>query len=154
MTQKKGGIKRFLKVQAATQIATFCDFAITYFLLQVLGIYYLTSTTLGAISGGLINCLINYKWAFSSNNLRMRNVLFKYTLVWIGSIILNTTGVYFVKNLLQSYTPLWDYSHSLCAMTAKVIVAVIVAFCWNYTMHCNFVYKHVNINNLFNRIND
>ena len=98
----------FLRAQLSAQFATFADFSLTYVCFQWLGIHYLLATTIGTCIGGLINCLINYKWAFVTKDCKFQWVLFKYILVWGGSLALNVFGVFllfeFLKNRSEEHT--------------------------------------------------
>ena len=85
-------IAEFCKAQISSLAATLVDFAVTALLFHFLGVYYVWSTFLGPVTGGVVNCVVNYKWTFKGNEQSKRNVAIKYCLVWGGSIALNTWG--------------------------------------------------------------
>ena len=72
LAQRHRNTFMFLRAQLSAQIATLTDFTVTYLCFQWLGIHYLLSTTIGTIIGGLLNCLINYKWAFNTNDCNLK----------------------------------------------------------------------------------
>lgn len=152
---RKGGVYVFLRAQLSAQMATFADFSVTILLVKLLDIYYLYATLAGAVYGGIINCVINYKWTFKSTE-KKTNVALKFVLVWIGSIWLNTWGTYastealgtipWVRDTLSLY--FGDFF-----IIPKIVVAIIVALCWNYNMQRLFVYRDIDIKHLLKRRN-
>ena len=143
--KKKHSLLVFLRAQLSAQIATLTDFVLTYVCFQWLGMYYVLAASIGAITGGIINCIINYKWAFATQDCQSKWVFFKYILVWIGSLVLNVGGVYLLVGYLQDHTLLWERASSFYLMVVKVIVSVIIAVGWNYMLHRYFVFQDANI---------
>jgi putative flippase GtrA len=121
----------FCKAQISAQAATIVDFAVSLFMAEVAGIWYLYSTFIGALSGGVFNCVVNYRWVFGSDGQHKRYVALKYLIVWTGSIVLNTAGTYLLTELTGSYF-IWS----------KAVVSVVVAFLWNYQLQRFFVYRN------------
>lgn len=142
---KHHSIFTFLRAQLSAQFATLTDFTLTYICFQWLGVHYLLATTLGTIFGGLINCIINYKWAFNPDDCQFKWVLFKYALVWGGSLILNVFGLYILIEFLKAHTLLWEQSSGFYLMLSKIIVSLAVAVGWNYTLHRHFVFRDAKI---------
>ena len=64
MISQKGGIFMFLRAQLSAQMATIADFLVTILLVRLFDVYYVYATLAGAIYGGIVNCVINYKWTF------------------------------------------------------------------------------------------
>ena len=88
ITQGKG-LFMFLRAQLSAQIATLVDFAVSIVLNEWFNVYYVYATLCGSISGGVTNCVINYKWTFHTTDCSPYFVMFKYILVWLGSIGIN-----------------------------------------------------------------
>lgn len=130
MGRIKREIRTFAKAQVTAQVATLIDFALSLVLAEGLGMWYVTASFLGALSGGISNCAMNYRWVFNAEELKKGSVAWKYMIVWTGSIVLNTLGTYALTELSSQYF-----------MFAKVVVAVIVAIFWNYQLQRLFVYK-------------
>lgn len=119
----------FCKAQCSAQIATVADFGLSY-LLASAGLWYTWATAIGALTGGIINCAINYRWVFdATHHLQKRHVATKYMMVWTVSILLNTLGTYAVTE--------WSGQHFLIG---KTLVAIGVALLWNYQMQRRYVY--------------
>ncbi len=136
----KGGgriklLMEFCKAQVSAFVATIVDFAVTF----VLFFWFseMWSTLFGAISGGVVNCVVNHKWTFRGNNCSMRGVAVRYFIVWCGSIALNTAGTTWGVRMLSD-TPSADHSTLLIV---KAVVAVVVAVFWNFLMQKYFVYR-------------
>lgn len=129
-----GWLKRellmFSKAQMTALMATVADFGISLFLVEIIGLYYVWATFLGALSGGVINCSVNYSWVFHAQGQSKGWVALKYLLVWCGSIGLNICGTYILTEWSGSYF-----------MFAKIFVAVCVAVLWNYQLQRRFVYQ-------------
>ena len=150
--KKRHSLFMVLRAQLSAQFATLADFILTYVCFQWLGIYYVMATSIGAITGGIVNCVINYKWAFATKDCQFKWVFFKYILVWIGSFLLNVGGVYLLVELLKHHTYLWERASGFYLIIAKVIVAVIVSVGWNYVLHRYFVFQDAKILNRFKSI--
>ena len=133
----------FCKAQISAQAATIVDFAVSLFMAEVAGIWYLYSTFIGALSGGVFNCVVNYRWVFNAIGLKKKYVALKYFMVWTGSILLNTGGTYLLTELSKTH---FVYS--------KIIVAVLVGILWNYLMQKNFVYRDMHLTEGIKRINN
>ena len=145
--KRRHSLFMFLRAQLSAQFATLADFILTYVCFEWLGIYYVLATSIGAITGGIINCVINYKLAFATKDCQFKWVFFKYILVWIGSFILNVGGVYLLVEFMQNNTHLWEKASGLYLIIAKVIVSIIVSVGWNYVLHRYFVFQDARILN-------
>lgn len=124
----------FGKAQLTAQVATLADFSLSLLLASAVGMHYLTASFIGALTGGIVNCCMNYRWVFHASDVKKKNVAVKYMLVWCGSIALNTLGTYLLTELSGQYF-----------IYAKAVVAVLVAIFWNYQLQRSFVYKNVHI---------
>lgn len=81
---------------------------------------------------------------------------YKYTLVWAGSVFLNTYGTYYLTEWIAGISWVRDtlslYSKDLF-IVPKIVVSILVALFWNYYLQRVFVYRNVNMKNLFKREN-
>lgn len=126
----KDEIYTFVKAQLSAQIATVADFGMTVFLTEVCGMWYAYATFLGAVSGGIVNCCVNYRWVFHAQGQKKKYVALRYFIVWAGSIALNTFGTYALTEISGT-----NY------IIVKALVAVVVGLFWNYQMQRLFVFK-------------
>ncbi|MDH6307500.1 putative flippase GtrA [Dysgonomonas sp. PFB1-18] len=154
---EKGGIFMFLRAQFSSQLASITDFSVTIVLAKVFSLYYVYATFLGSVCGGIVNCIINYKWTFKAQDSKKRHVAIKYLTVWTGSIIFNTSGTYLVTELLGRFTWLRDLLGHLfddVFIVSKVFVSLIVGFVWNYNMQRLFVYRNRDFKKYFRKKSD
>lgn len=138
----------FFKAQISAQVASIVDFLATIILAKALGIFYLYATFMGSVIGGIVNCAINYKWVFHSDGCKKRYVALKYIAVWSTSIALNTWGTFILTEWLTDLPKLNEWlGHYVdnVFIAAKIIVALLVGFFWNYQMQRLFVYRNRNI---------
>ncbi len=128
------GVKKeiftFAKAQCSAFVATLVDYLMRIVLNKVIGFSYINATFFGALTGGIVNCCINYRFVFSGNDTRKRDVAWRYLTIWSGSILLNTAGTAFFKEVL-----------GVKAYSSMLITSAIVALCWNYMMQRLFVFK-------------
>lgn len=128
--KKKSGTKEFLSAQVAAFIGTAVDFGMVVFLTEIFGIWYVVSNAVGAMCGAVTNFFLGRNWVFSATQNKISHQAFRYFLVATGSMILNTLGVY----ILTEFT-------SLNYIFSKVIVAVFIAFTFNFLLQKYFVFK-------------
>lgn len=134
MGNLREAILTFSKAQFSSWVASAVDFAVTILLAEMIGVWYAYATFIGAISGGITNCCINYRWVFHAFGMKKKYIAVRYMIVWGGSILLNTYGTYFLTEL-----------SGFNFIISKVIVAVLVGLFWNYQMQCRFVFSTRNI---------
>lgn len=155
MISQKGGVFLFLRAQLSAQMATVADFVVTILLVKLFDIYYVYAILAGAVYGGIVNCVINYKWTFKSKG-KKTNVAVKFILIWICSIWLNTWGTYMMTESLSKIPWVRDTLSQHFGdyfIVPKIVVAALVALFWNYNMQRIFVYRDVDMKHLFKRRN-
>jgi putative flippase GtrA len=120
----------FVKAQLAAVLATLADFVSMIFLKEVLGVWYVTATAIGAFVGATTNFLLNRYGVFLAGGKSIKQQVSRYAIVAAGSLLLNTGGVFLITEYLNI-----PYLYS------RVIVAVLVAFTYNFYLQKNFVFK-------------
>ena len=148
----KGGIFTFLRAQLSSQLASITDFIVTIILANVFNLYYVLATFIGSICGGITNCVVNYQWTFKAMDVKKRYVAIRYLVVWGGSILLNTSGIYLMTELLKKIPLLMkvpDFFYDNIFIISKIIVSLLVGFVWNYNMHRFFVFRNLNLKRFF-----
>ncbi len=131
----------FTKAQTSAIFATACDYAMRLLIDKVVGLNYLLATALGALTGALVNCIVNYNFTFRGNAARKRDVALRYAFTWTGSITLNTLGTAFFHEVL-----------GVKAYLAMLITSLLVALLWNYSLQRSFVYQTIKLNTFFMKI--
>ena len=95
-----------------------------------MGVWYVYANVLGASMGAITNFLLGRYWAFQAAEANLGFQAFRYAIVAIGSVILNTLGIY----ILMEY-------FSITYIPSKVVIAVIIAITYNYLLQKYFVFK-------------
>jgi len=129
-SDKTSNAKLFASAQVAALIGTAIDFLATIFFTEVFGLIYWVSNAIGAALGAITNFLLGRYWVFDAKDQQITKQAFRYILVSIGSLILNTLGVYLVTEFI-----------GLHYVQSKIIVAVLVAVTYNFILQKNYVYK-------------
>lgn len=131
MGNLKRAILTFGKAQCSASIATATDFAITIVLAKAFGMWYANATLIGAICGGITNCIINYRWVFKAFGMKKKYIALRYLMVWSMSIVFNTLGTYLITQ-----------ATGIDFIIVKAAVATAVAVLWNYQMQRVFVFHN------------
>ncbi len=124
----------FLKAQAAAITGSAIDFLVFTIMAHLIGNtpeQLSLATAVGAFCGGLVNFIIVRKWVFSEGQKGAHVQAGRYILVWAGSILLNSRGVYFVTT----------YFPSINFLVARILVSVLVGVSYNYVLQKRFVFK-------------
>lgn len=145
----------FAKWSITSQISSIVDTG-TSTLLFELGGAWLTkpvSKAIGQICGAIVNCSINYKWAFrsktGSSKIDIAAVVVKYALVWLGSVTLNVAGSTLLSNYFDKiatslqWLQQFNISEAVSFLVAQVIVSLLVSIFWNFILQKYFVYRDV-----------
>ena len=137
-----------VKALCSAQLATILDFMVTFILSSLFGVYYVLASFIGSLTGGIFNCILNSRWVFPHNGVRKKHVALKYMLVWGTSILLNTGGTFLCTEWLKrrhSLQILMGDNIDQIYIVGKIIVAVMVAVLWNYTMQRYFVFSNLKL---------
>lgn len=133
----------FIRSIASSQTASWVDLVTGFALFAWVGLPPWLSTAIGAIAGGVINCIINYRFTFHASSVDFKAVIVKYAMVWIGSVVLNSFGTQAVYWLLGH----WPWLETIgfepdgYYATARLFTSLIVSWAWNFTLQRTFVYR-------------
>lgn len=159
----------FLRAQLSSQMGTLLDNGTAFLLKKTLDIFkvkviylfshgieaYVFATVVGQILGGIFVCIINYRWTFKAKSIRFRYIFWRFIIVWLGSITLNTFFTFKLTELLRK-TPflvnLLGHNSDDVFIIVKLTVALIVGLVWNYTMYRLFVYRNIDFRTATKRI--
>ena len=148
---KKGrGLFLFLKASVSSQIASWVDMGLSQLLFAVVGLTLYDgffAKAIGAATGGIINCCINYKWTFRPEDCSKRTVAIKYAIVWLGSLLLNSFGTAVTTGLVSDLPILqeWGITEKSEFFVAQLAVSLVVSICWNFMLQRYFVFRNVPI---------
>ncbi|MBQ9077431.1 MAG: GtrA family protein [Muribaculaceae bacterium] len=143
-----------LKATASSQIASWVDMGLSFALFSLTGLNAFCSKAIGAASGGVVNCYINYKWTFRPEGCSKRAVAIKYAIVWLGSMLLNSSGTALFTKLFIESSVLdeWGVSKDMRFMVAQLGVSFVVSVCWNLILQRYFVFRNVPIRKYVKKI--
>jgi putative flippase GtrA len=127
-------MKTFLKANAASLTAGFCDYLVTIIFRQFLQLDVVLASILGTIFGGMIHFLIGRHWVFRSINSSFFRQGKRYLLTWTGNLILNALGVYLLTK-----------QGGVHYIIAKVATSITVAVAYNYPIQKKYVFKSIDI---------
>jgi len=120
----------FFKANVASVIASTGDYLVTIIAVQFLGMDVVIAGITGTISGGIINFWIGRHWVFSAVESKAHRQAVRYTIVWLGNLLLNATGMYVFTKLAGMYY-----------LAAKIITSLLVAITYNYPLQKRYVFK-------------
>jgi putative flippase GtrA len=120
----------WLRSQAAALTATGTDFLVTILLTEVFGAWYVASNATGAFCGAVVSFLLLRHWAFQRHDQQWRGQALRYVLASGLSMVLNTGGVWFLKEV-------FDIQY----IVSKTVVATFMGLTVNYLMFKHFVFR-------------
>ncbi|MDE7460010.1 MAG: GtrA family protein [Paramuribaculum sp.] len=133
----------FLRSVVSSQAASWVDLGLGFVFFSWLGLAPWLSTAIGAVAGGIVNCIINYRFTFHAQGVSWRAVIVKYSIVWIGSILLNSGGTQAVYSLIKD----WHWLETIgfkpdgYYAAARLFVSLMVSWFWNFVLQRYFVYR-------------
>ena len=136
----------FIRSAGVAQAASWLDLGTAFILFSFAHLAPWASTAIGAFVGGVVNCVLNYRFTFHASACPWKAVIVKYFMVWVGSLLLNSFGT----ELLYYGLSRWDWLEELgfkrdgYFAAARLIVSGIVSLCWNFILQKNFVYQNTN----------
>lgn len=123
-------IKIFLKAQLSAFVGGLFDFCIYSLCYKVFGVSAPLSNVVSGSLGAIVNFTINRYWSFESTSTPVKEQLWKFIIVVVGSIILKSSGIYVLVDLM-----------SINFLLAKGIVEIIVSLGFNYVLQKIWVFK-------------
>ena len=121
----------FIKAQISSLVSTLADFLVTRLFTETLCLWYLFSSISGTITGGVVNFLLGRYWTFKVLKENKLVQAQKYLIIWIGSLLLNTSGVYLFTEVLGFHY-----------MISKILVSISVGVFFNFYFQKTFVFKN------------
>lgn len=96
---------------------------------EVIGWGAVTATPIAALAGALVSFTLNRRLTYKTADVPASRQAWRYGMVSVASLVLNTAGEYFFHVILRI-----EY------LLARVITSVIVSNAWNYPMQRYFVF--------------
>lgn len=127
--------RSFSRSQIAAFIATIIDYGVLTFWVEILHQHYPYGVALGSAFGATVNFSLNRHWSFEASEDIWHKQLRRYVMVAVGSLILNTGGVF----LLTEFA---GYHY----LISQVFISISVGLLYNFPLHRFFVYKKKDLN--------
>ncbi len=121
---------KFLRSQLAAIAGSAIDFLTTILFVELFDHWYLVANATGNVAGGIANFFLGRVWVFNSRQNAVNQQFKRYLMVWVGNLVLNTSGVY----LLTHHAGI-KYIYS------KIVISVLLGIFYNYYFQYNFVFK-------------
>lgn len=138
-------VPTFLRSAVSSQASGWVDFIVGFVMFYWIFNQHLSwlATGIGVVAGGIVNCIICYKFTFRAENCPWKAVVVKYVLVWIGNLILNSGGTDILYILLKEWHVLEDMGFKPAGYyaTARIVMSLLVSWFWNFILQRNFVYR-------------
>ncbi len=122
----------FGKAQLASVVATGVDFGATICVGSFLQGWYVATSVLGTVCGGMMHFYLGRNWVFGAQALRTGPQAARYGATWVGNLLLNAAGVYVMTHFL-----------AVNYLAGKTIVSLLLGCSYNYFMQAHFVFKHL-----------
>lgn len=147
------GIFMFLRSVMTSQVSTYVDYIFSFFFYALVNLSSELSACFGATAGGIVNCIMNYKFTFNMKECSYFAIGVKFFLVWLGSLLLNTFGTGFIDNLLMQSQLLesFHFSRDMIFLVARIATSMIVSIFWNFLLQRYFVFSPTRFDNLLDR---
>lgn len=120
----------FGKAQISAFLGGLFDFAVYSFGIQILGFTAYISNIISGSLGAVVNFTINRYWTFDDADASVGKQLIKFVVVVIGSIVLKSTGIFFLVDHL-SMNPYYS----------KIVVEILVSVIFNFLMQKYWVFR-------------
>lgn len=136
MTQETSGdnktpfLMSWFRSHVASITATGVDFAVTIFLTELAGLWYVLSNVLGASAGGVVSFTMCRLWVFNRRNSKWHHQALRYVLAICLSLTLNTLGVWFLTETFH-----------ISYVISKVLAAGLIGVTVNFTVFRYFVFR-------------
>lgn len=127
----------------SAQVCSWVDMLTSFLAFAVLNLTAWLSTALGAFIGGILNCLVNYRFTFHTEGVGLKVAITKFGFVWLGSMLLNSFGTEYFYHWIKN----WHWLHTTVGLTDDLIflvgrltVSLAVSILWNFLLQKHFVF--------------
>ncbi|MDE6238067.1 MAG: GtrA family protein [Muribaculaceae bacterium] len=139
----------FLRSTISSQCSSWTDMLISFALFAWAGFGPFFATAVGAFVGGVVNCIINYRFTFHAQGVSWKAVVVKFAFVWAGSLFFNSYGTHLLYYLFQKWTFLEElgFRPDGYFAAARLLTSLIVSLAWNFLMQRYFVFRNTKFDN-------
>lgn len=123
------GWRQLARHHAAAAVATAADYVVMVVCVEALAMDAVAATPVAALAGALVSFTMNRHLTYKTVDVSASRQAWRYGVVSLVSLGLNTAGEYFFHVILRI-----EY------LLARVITSVIVSNVWNFPMQRYFVF--------------
>jgi putative flippase GtrA len=138
-----GGIYMYVRSLISSGVASCVDVMAGFVGFALLDFHPWVATSVGAMLGGIVNCVVNYRYTFRARACNKQAVAVKYALVWMGSLLLNAAGTSllydWMTHAFEGATG--ERVEDICYALSRLLVSLMVSFVWNFLLQRYFVYR-------------
>jgi putative flippase GtrA len=128
--ERPRGFWQWMRHHAAAIAATAVDYLTMIVGVEVLSLAPVAATPIGAFAGATTNFVLGRRFTYRRTDVPATGQVWRYAIVSVASLGLNTAGEYLFHDLLHI-----EY------LLARVITSVIVSNAWNFPMQRYFVFS-------------
>ena len=128
----------------SSQLCGWIDTLTSFLVFSLFDLTAWLSTAIGAFVGGILNCIINYRFTFHAVGVEWRVALTKFIFIWAGSLLLNSFGTQAIYSLVKG----WSWFENVTGigedsifLASRLFVALTVSLCWNFLLQRHFVFR-------------
>jgi putative flippase GtrA len=85
---------------------------------------------MGTVAGGVVNFLLGRLWVFNARDHEKSLQVMRYVIIWAGSLIINTLGVFLLTEVLKMHY-----------LLSKALISITVGVMFNFYFQKSFVFK-------------
>jgi putative flippase GtrA len=116
--------------QVAAALASAADYSTLLVLVELVRVWYVIGIAAGGTVGAITNFMLGRAWSFEATHGPVLKQALRYAITSGLSILLNTCGVFILK----------EYFHAPY-LASKILISICVGLFFNFPMHRNFVFK-------------
>ena len=124
-------VKSFTRSQLSSVLATGLDFCVMTLMVEVLAIWSVTATAVGAFVGAVTHFICGRYWSFLASEGGLKSQAMRYALVAFAGLLLNALGVLLMTEYLDMHY-----------FTSRIIISLVVGVFFNFPLHRHFVFKY------------
>lgn len=133
----------FIRSTLSSQVSSWTDMAVSFCVFAFLFKIAWLATAIGAVCGGIVNCIVGYTFTYHAQGVSKKAVIVKFVIVWFGSLVLNSAGTEGLTWLLGRWTWLESIGFKPDGIfaAARLTVSLAVSLAWNFLLQRSFVFR-------------
>lgn len=135
----KVSLFKFLRFGIVGTSGFLIDFATTWLMLSVFGIFEYAANTVGFTLAATSNYFLNRRWTWRSNNPNVKGEFMKFFAVSLLGLLINNLVIFSFVQLVETHITVAGY-HVTNFWLGK-LVATAVVMMWNFLVNNYFTFR-------------